>query len=100
MPKIKQWKQVNKFTIIKGDYFHTLKYTAVPGVDDINETASYNVLFSVLKILTKVTKTHQLIYVSTVSTEVPVPVLFFENLFLIYVLTLQTDKATKRDGFR
>ena len=35
---------------IKGDYFHTLKYTAVPGVDDINETASYNVLFSVLKI--------------------------------------------------
>jgi len=41
---------------IKGDYFHTLKYTAVPGVDDINETASYNVLFSVLKIQERLKK--------------------------------------------
>ena len=38
-----------KGPVINGDYFHTLKWAKVIN-DDIDETASYHVLFSILKI--------------------------------------------------
>ncbi len=41
---------------ISGDFFHTLKYSNVMDVGDINETASYNVFFSILKIQERLKK--------------------------------------------
>jgi hypothetical protein len=41
-----------KGPITRGDYFHTLKWTEVAPVS-INETAKYHVLFTILKIQTK-----------------------------------------------